>query len=142
MKTPRQKAWDLFSKYIRLKYADSNGYEKCISCGKIKHYKEMQAGHWIAGRSNAILLEERGVYPQCYECNMGKQGNAAGYMEGMIDKFGEEEALRLYRELYRLSKSTKQMKKSDWEEKIEEYKQKLKDLEGRTDEQSIGEENR
>ena len=75
----KKETWKLFSLYIRLKYADDNGYVSCCTCGIKKHYKEMQAGHFIAGRNNSILFEEKCVHPQCGRCNVYKHGNTVEY---------------------------------------------------------------
>jgi len=64
MKKAKKKAWIQFSRYIRLKYA-KNGFVKCYTCSTVKHWKEMQAGHGIGGRSNAVLFNEDIVRPQC-----------------------------------------------------------------------------
>ena len=64
----KKKAWAEFSKYIRLRSADSNGMVKCVTCPDDepkKHWKEMQAGHFVGGRGNAVLFDEEIVYPQC-----------------------------------------------------------------------------
>lgn len=85
----KKKTWETFSLYIRLKYADVNGFENCVTCGAFKHYKEMQAGHFIQGRHNSILFDERNVHPQCYHCNIGLGGNQLRYYRFMQNKYGE-----------------------------------------------------
>ena len=62
----KKKVWQEFSKYIRLRDSDSNGNCSCITCGVVKPYKEMQAGHLLDGRTNSILFDEEIVYSQCY----------------------------------------------------------------------------
>ena len=36
-----------FSYYVRLKNSDKNGYCRCISCGKIFFWKDIQNGHYM-----------------------------------------------------------------------------------------------
>lgn len=84
------KAWIAFSLWVRLSVADVDGYVRCVSCGTKKHYKEMQAGHFIPGRTNAVLFSEDGCHPQCYGCNIGKGGNWPGYFEYMKKMYGIE----------------------------------------------------
>ena len=55
----------------------------------------MQAGHFIAGRGNAILFEENGVHPQCYICNITHKGEQLKYYRFMVGKYGEAEVERL-----------------------------------------------
>jgi len=66
----------LFSKYIRLKYSDASGNLKCYTCDTVKHYTQMQCGHYI-GRANMFLRfdETRNCRPQCEYCNCHKHGN-------------------------------------------------------------------
>ena len=81
--------WVEFSKFIRTRGADDRGFNHCVTCGVIKHWKELQAGHFIRGRLNANLFSERGVHPQCYSCNIGKQGDVVIYYGWMLRKYGQ-----------------------------------------------------
>jgi len=83
----KEDAWSLFSLYIRLKYADRNGYVTCVTCGTTKHYKEMQAGHFIDSRNNSVLFNEMLVHPQCYSCNCIKHGNKVAYTVFMMGRY-------------------------------------------------------
>lgn len=88
--TLKRKAWVEFSIFIRTKGADENGFNTCVTCGERKPWKELQAGHFIRGRLNANLFDERGVWPQCYSCNVGAQGNVVLYYKVMLAKFGQD----------------------------------------------------
>jgi hypothetical protein len=73
---------------------DDYGFNRCITCGVRKYYKELQAGHFIPGRHNAILFDERGVHPQCFHCNMsvavgGLNGNPRKYDAFMRKTYGD-----------------------------------------------------
>ena len=57
----KKKLWTLFSKYIRLRDSDYRGICSCCTCGIKKHYKEMQAGHFLPGRRNSILFLHREI---------------------------------------------------------------------------------
>ena len=85
----KKKVWTEFSKYIRNKYA-VNGRVMCVTCGDWKDIKEMQAGHFIPGRRNCIIFDERNVHPQCYACNICKNGNTVEYFRFMQHKYGDE----------------------------------------------------
>jgi len=78
MSKAKRKAWSAFSLYIRISASDINGNAKCVTCGAVKSYKDLQAGHFIPGRRNAVLFSEEGVHPQCYHCNIGLNGNWPG----------------------------------------------------------------
>lgn len=89
LKLWKEKAWKIFSQYIRIKAADSMGFVRCVTCDTKKHWKSMQAGHFVDGRTNGILFDERGVHPQCYHCNIGLGGNKLLYFRFMQRKFGD-----------------------------------------------------
>jgi hypothetical protein len=57
------------SLYVRLKDADSEGWNTCYTCNKPFHYKQLHNGHCI-GRANMgtrFLIEN--MRPQCPTCN-------------------------------------------------------------------------
>lgn len=84
--------WKWFSLYIRLRDANRNGYCRCISCGRIHYYKDMQAGHYYSRRIIylAIKYDEKNVNAQCVYCNKFLAGNGAGYRNGLVNKYGED----------------------------------------------------
>jgi len=88
--TLKRAAWTQFSIWVRTRGADSNGMNTCVTCGTRKHWKELQAGHFIAGRNNAVLFCERGCNPQCYSCNVGKHGNTVAYYKWMLKEFSQD----------------------------------------------------
>lgn len=104
-KTPKSKAWDACSKYIRLRDAieyckkykidlpPEEMVVKCCTCGKVRTWKYMQAGHYKSrgsGGSSGIYFDERGINTQCGQCNAFKQGAPKEYKEFMLEKYGEE----------------------------------------------------
>ena len=118
----KAKAWSLFSKYIRLKNADKNGYVECVTCGKRDHWKKLQAGHFVDSRSNAVLFEEDLVPPQCVGCNMFKGGNKVAYTLVMLDKgYSAEDITEMVNRKHKAKKITE----ADYEEMIEDLKDKL-----------------
>jgi len=89
--TKKKKLWNLVSRYIRLKYSDDNGYCSCVTCGQTKHYKQMQAGHFIPKKKgNAIYFIEENIHPQCYQCNINLGGYGAMYTRFMLETYGQE----------------------------------------------------
>jgi hypothetical protein len=121
IKITKKKVWAIFSTYIRLKYAN-HGYVHCVTCGKGDHYKAMQAGHWIPGRHNAVLFDERNVHPQCYHCNIGLKGNPIVYYHFMERTYGK----KVMKELEQKDKEIKQFKLYELEALYDIYKEKLK----------------
>ena len=97
-KTPRakakDKAWKAFSTFIRtrdcIRFTGDPEWGMCVTCKTPKSYKELQAGHFVGGRGNAVLFREDIVYSQCKYCNnkppMGLGGNYAAYTLFMEDE--------------------------------------------------------
>lgn len=89
------KLWTAFSRYIRLKKSDNNGFCTCITCHKVFFWKEIQAGHFVSRKHNATKYDEDNVWPQCVHCNIFLHGDQFN-MGKMIDKkLGEGSADKL-----------------------------------------------
>ena len=116
-----------FSKYIRLRDADSSGYVRCITCGTRKYWKEVDAGHFQTRAKYSTRWDERNVNAQCKGCNMVNGGQQ--YVHGLaIDKkFGEGTA----DELVILSNQIVKLSTREILDLAEEYKNKCKELESR-----------
>jgi ferredoxin len=82
----------------------------------------IQAGHFIAGRRNAILFEETCVHGQCYTCNVTLKGMGVEYFLFMEKRYGRDEIDRLVT----LSKQTKKLTALDLLEIEANYKEKIK----------------
>ena len=120
----KKKAWDLLSKIIRMQAADRAGYVECVTCWTYKPWKEMQAGHFISGRGNSILFEERGIHPQCSRCNIVFKGNMVEYFIFMERKHGR----KVINDLRTLKHQTVKFTKHDHLMRIDEYKHRLQKL--------------
>jgi len=90
----KKKAWDEFSRYVRmrdcLKTTGLPFVGICITCWRRFHISYLQAGHFIAGRRNAILFDERGTNAQCKWCNETKHGEPKKYKVVMIERYGKK----------------------------------------------------
>lgn len=76
----KNRLWQVFSEYIRKKNADHAGMVTCVTCGAVKHWKEIQAGHYHAkSHGMSLYFDERNVHPQCAGCNLFKSGNLTAY---------------------------------------------------------------
>lgn len=104
LKKAKDRAWKVFSLYIRTKYADFDGYVTCVTCGATKPIKEMQAGHFIPGRRGLTFFDERNVHPQDSGCNLFKHGNLIPYYEFMVKTYGQG-VIEELKELDKVSKS-------------------------------------
>jgi hypothetical protein len=98
-KKQKKRTWKAFSNYIRTrdcieylkKHPELNELQcKCVTCDSVLKLRDGQAGHFIQGRNNALLFDERGVHFQCMPCNMYKGGRIEDYYPFMLDKYGQE----------------------------------------------------
>lgn len=113
----KKRAWKAFSTYIR-KRGSRNGNNRCVTCKKVYPVKSLQAGHWIPGRHNAVLFDERNCHPQCYACNIGRKGNPIEYYHFMERKYGKD----VMEELEELDHQIVQYKVNDYLELEAYYK--------------------
>jgi len=120
----KKQAWKIFSEYIRRRDSDWRGYATCVTCGVVKHWKQMQAGHFLPGRHNSVLFNEKNVHAQCPGCNMFKQGNSVKYFRFMQRTYGEE----VIAELEKLDTQNKQFTPQELKDLIETLKQKINEL--------------
>jgi hypothetical protein len=85
----------VFSKVVRQRDTDEYNRCTCISCGKKVPWQKIHAGHYVSRFVMQRRWDERNVWPQCATCNMDLDGNLGKYRLALIDKFGEEEMLRI-----------------------------------------------
>ena len=124
----KEKASVLIQKIVRLKAADCNGYCECVSCGVVKHWKEMQGGHFIPRGNSATRLMEENIHPQCQGCNgFGmKYGDAEKhYTLYMIDMYGRE----FVDHLLSLKGKAHKWNRLELEEMITDFNAQVKELE-------------
>lgn len=126
----KKETWVVFSKYIRmrdcLRTTGCASWGLCITCEKRYHIKMLQAGHFIPGRHNANLFNEKGCHAQCYNCNINLRGNTLVYRRKIIELYGEgwDEVLE------ERARQTVKYSVKDLEEKKEEYQTLIKEMEG------------
>lgn len=71
----------LFSKYIRMKEADSKGIVNCVTCSNKGHYSDFDAGHYIPRIHLSTRWDVNNVKPQCHSCNRTKYGEEKKFAE-------------------------------------------------------------
>lgn len=69
----------VFSEYVRLYYADKKWYCKCVTCWQELRWEEIQAWHYRTRGYLKYRFEINQVYPQCYTCNVIKNGYYRNY---------------------------------------------------------------
>jgi len=121
-KTLKRKLWETFSLYIRLRDSDEKGYCRCISCGIVKPYKEMDAGHFIPkSRGMSIYYEEDNVHAQCRQCNTFLHGNLYSYGKTLELKIG----MKRINEITKLSRTTKKFTIAEYQAMIDYYNDQI-----------------
>jgi hypothetical protein len=134
-KSPKAKAkedaWAAFSLYIRtrdsLLTTGSLRQCVCVTCGRKRPRLGkgcIQAGHFLAGRTGAVLFSEIGVNGQCYGCNIGKGGHYVEYTLYMVERYGKP----IVDQLILDSKKTLQYKEYEYREIEQLYKDKTEML--------------
>ena len=114
----------IFSRYIRLKDANDNGFVECYTCGVKKPWKQVDAGHFQSRRYLATRWNELNVKPQCKKCNIFNNGEQ--YTFGKLLDVREKEGTS--DKLYSLARTTVKYMRCDYEEMIEYYKIKVEKL--------------
>ena len=112
----------VFSQYIRLKDADSRGMVKCVTCGKVGHWKTggMQCGHFMSRKHYSTRWDERNVGVQCCGCNMFRAGEQYKFSKYLGDKLSEE--------LFQKSQVITKFTNVELQELIDLYSAKVKKL--------------
>ena len=80
----------VFSIFIRLSYADYRGFVTCYTCETVIPWQEAQCGHFIRRQHSSVRFDEDNCRPQCYECNMIKDGMEESFEEHLRDDLGDE----------------------------------------------------
>ena len=85
-----KKTWKLYSEYVR---RTENGI--CYTCGVSRHWKDMDAGHYI--HLDALDFDPINIHCQCTRCNRFLHGNLGVYAERLMIEYGFDVVDRLRR---------------------------------------------
>lgn len=86
----KKKLDQVFSRWIRQRGADEGGTNECVSCGTLKHWKDLQAGHYYSRVFTALRWHPENVWPQCMRCNIFLKGNMIPYGRALVTLIGQE----------------------------------------------------
>lgn len=117
----------VFSRYIRLR--DTKPYDfrygKCISCGRVKPYDQLDCGHFHSRIHRNTRYDEDNCHIECHYCNRMSADHLIKYQENLIAKIGQQrfDMLKV--------KASMTCKRSAFELElmIDEYNKKIKKLE-------------
>jgi hypothetical protein len=121
----KKRLWKYFSIYIRTRDADWKGMVRCVTCGKMMHWKESSAGHYHPKTDGiAMYFEEKNVHNQCNRCNVHLHSNATNYALYLRKRYGEG----ILEELEWKSRQTVKLTEIDYVRLIDLYKGKIKKI--------------
>lgn len=120
----KEKLDRIFSVYIRLRDSDNKGYCRCISCGSIHPWKEVDCGHHVNRSHMSTRYSEKNCNAQCRKCNRFDEGNNIGYTRGLINKYG----IKIISELDVKKHSVSHMTAFDYEILIDHYNKEVERL--------------
>ena len=105
----------VFSEYVRLYYADSNWYVKCITSGIKMFWKDSQCWHFISRWVLKYRFDILNCYPQSYRDNVELSWNYKVYTLKMIDMLGRKKVEYMIND-----KETVNLNQKRYEEHIQE----------------------
>lgn len=114
----------VFSLYIRLRDAMPSGFVRCISCGKIKRFEDVDCGHYFSRTHMATRFDEDNCNAECRSCNRMSADHLIGYRKNLVAKIGLSRIDRLDV----LAHSQKHWLDCELEEKIRYYTAEVRRL--------------
>ena len=114
----------VFAIYIRLRDTMPSGYCRCISCGRIKPYAEVDCGHFHSRIHMATRFDEDNCHGECHYCNRMSADHLIGYEKNLVKKIGQNKVNLLNVKAH----STKHWLDSKLEAMIEYYTREAKKL--------------
>lgn len=121
----------VFSLYIRLRDSRPFGYRaaRCISCGQVKPFDQMDAGHFIGRTHMATRFDEENVHCECRSCNRFSADHMIYYQRNLESKIGRDRTDLL------VARGHGTKKWSSWELEIliAHYKEEVKRMEAERD---------
>ena len=120
----------VFSQWVRRKDADHRGYVECFTCGVVKHWKMMDAGHfqsrakystrWMYDPDEGMV----NIMPQCRRCNAFRSGEQYIFARKLDAIYGEGTAERIEQ----ASNQTRKYSVEELEALIDVYNRRLRKL--------------
>lgn len=111
----------VFSRYIRLRSADKQGYLECYTSGKRLLWQEAQCGHFISRSNYATRWMEQNVRPQSDHDNCALHGNLKVFAAKL-----EEESKGITEWLLEQSRQVYKPTRDELKQLLIEYRYKLK----------------
>jgi hypothetical protein len=123
-KTLEAKLDKIFSEYVRLEQADDKGMCICVSCGIMKYWQDIDAGHFYSRQHRSVRWDEMNVHPECRYCNRFNIDHHIGYFKFMLDRYG----VYKMQELTDRKNTAKKWTREELQELIDIYTERVKQL--------------
>ncbi|MGL5913103.1 MAG: recombination protein NinG [Bacteroidales bacterium] len=117
----------IFSLFIRMRDSKASGFKSfvCISCGRVKTFRDGDNGHYISRVHTATRFNEMNCNMQCIECNRFSGGEPEKYRIALVNRYGEEAV----KELESLKNTTVKYSEYEYKELTLKYKRLIKQME-------------
>lgn len=90
----------------------------------MKHWQDIDAGHFYSRRHRSVRWDEMNVHPECKRCNRFDTDHLHGYFKFMIDRYGVDKM----QELTDIKNTTQKFNKFDLSVMILNYNDLVKQL--------------
>jgi 5-methylcytosine-specific restriction endonuclease McrA len=107
----------LFSIFIRKRDADEGGTVSCVTCRRLLHWTESDAGHFVKRQHRAVRWEPCNAAPQCKRCNRYMGGRQDDFASYLMQRYGREVFDELMSKKYLVVKHSR----AELEQMIERY---------------------
>jgi hypothetical protein len=114
-------AWVWTSRLVRLTGVDDTGMNRCYTCDRLHHWKQLQAGHFHHDKLDFDTV--RNLRPQDVYCNKNLRGNGAIFGTKLMQELGVDGMIKLLYDSYHTSYNIVDLKKI-----IEENKKKVEEI--------------
>lgn len=113
----------VFSVFTRQKLADPQGMVACVTCGRVDHWKNVDAGHYQPRQDMATRWEENNVWPQCRPDNAfrgGEPEKMAAYIDQTCGRGTAENLRAEARQPFKLNRQWLEAKIAYYKDRIHE----------------------
>jgi hypothetical protein len=84
-----------FSRFIRLRDCNNDGYGRCVTCTHYDHWTKMQCGHFMSRAHMATRYDEKNSSMQCGGCNGPKSGKQFDHGLALDKRWGHGTAMKM-----------------------------------------------
>lgn len=113
----------LFSRVVRLRGTDVNGFCECFICGNRDHYTKMQLGHFTNREDSTVRFHPKNCRINCVNCNIHLKGNLVKYAEKL-----DAEEKRLSEWLYLEGNQVYKFDREELKQMIVDYSREIRIL--------------